>query len=215
MSTAADAPVKAGEPELAPPASARVADRSGSTFLVVLAMIGVFVAMAAVVTPGLVGALEFQRIEESAGRLERYDRAIGKFAVDVSSNPGTITQLTRQIVSTDLNSCGLLYNNRQLKLDDGPWMGPYVMRVVPSNGLLPLGIGTIQNQLIRDPILAANKNDSGNLIIRVGDVELRSAQALDLRIDGAVDATTGKVRWGVVDAESFVTLDYTIPITGC
>lgn len=215
MSRAADAPVTAGRSDLAPAASARVADRSGSTFLVVLAMIGVFVAMAAVVTPGLVGALEFQRIDQSANRLGRYDRAIGKFAVDVASNPGTIEQLTRQIVSSDSNSCGSAYNNRQLTVDDGPWKGPYVMRVVPSNGLLPLGIGTMQNRLIRDPAQAANRNDPGNLIIRVADVELRSARALDLRIDGAVDETTGKVRWGVVDAESFVTLDYTIPITGC
>jgi type II secretory pathway pseudopilin PulG len=215
MSRAADAPVTAGDASLALAASARVADRSGSTFLVVLAMIGVFVAMAAVVTPGLVGALEFQRIDESANRLGRYDRAIGKFAVDVSSNPGTIEQLTRQIVSSDSNSCGSAYNNQQLKLDDGPWKGPYVMRVVPSNELLPLGIGTMQNRLIREPALASNRNDPGNLVIRVADVELRAARALDLRIDGAVDATAGKVRWGVVDAENFVTLDYTIPITGC
>jgi type II secretory pathway pseudopilin PulG len=214
MSRAADVPVETGGSDRVPPGS-RAEDRAGSTFLVVLAMIGVFVAMAAAVTPGLVGALEFQRIEESANRLGRYDRAIGKFAIDVSSNPGAIEQLTRQIVTSDSNSCGLSYTNKQLKLDDGPWKGPYVMRVVPSNGLLPLGIGTMQNRLIRDPILALNKNDPGNLIIRVADVELRAARALDLRIDGAVDASTGKVRWGAVDAESFVTLDYTIPITGC
>lgn len=188
---------------------------AGSTLLAVLAMLAILAAAAATVLPGLVGVLQFERVERAAFALAAYERALGRFAADVAAYPGSIEQLTRQIVSTDVNSCGEPYRNRALKDDGTVWRGPYVTRVIPAHGEIPLEIGDLQNQMERDPVMAQNRNDPGELILHVSSTDLTEARELDIRVDGAADGAAGRVRWGPTDAEGLVALEYAIPVTGC
>lgn len=187
----------------------------GSAFLVVLAGIAILLATAATVVPAVVGVLEFERVHRAAAKLSRYERAVARFGTDVSARPGTIEQLTRQITSGDLNSCGEAYRNRELKDDGSVWGGPYIARLVPAHGELPLEIGDLQNQLVRDPPVARNDNDPGELVLRTTGVDQTDARALDLRVDGAADPAGGKIRWTGSDPAGLVTVEYSIQVTGC
>lgn len=191
-------------------------DRRGSTFIAVLAMIAIMLTLATVVTPSVVGVLEFERVDNAARRLAVYERAIGRFYTAVSSRPQALRQLTRQVVATDLNSCGELYRSVQLKDDGSVWAGPYLTRVAPSHGDLRLDIGVVKDTLIRTPLVATNNNDPGNLVIAVTSVQEHEARALDRRVDGTVSETNGKIRWVMPpDADGFVTVRYTMAVTGC
>lgn len=188
----------------------------GSTFLAVLAVIAVMVTLATVVAPGLVGVLEFERVDRAAKELAIHERSLSSFYTHVSVRPQTLGQLTRQIVGTDLNSCGQTYNNLQLKNDGSVWQGPYMTRVMPSHGDLRLDIGVVKNTLVRTPPVAANRNDPGVLAIRVTSVQVHEAEALDRRVDGGtVNSGAGKIRWDTADADGFVTLSYTMAVAGC
>lgn len=179
-------------------------------------MIAIMLTLATVVTPSVVGVLEFERVGNAAQSLGVYERAIGRFYTAVSVRPQALRQLTRQIVVTDLNSCGLTYNNVQLKDDGSVWAGPYLTRVAPSHGSLRLDIGIVKDTLVRRPPVAANPNDAGDLIIKVTVVQEHEARALDRRVDGAVNETAGKIRYVLpADADGFVTVEYTMAVAGC
>lgn len=188
----------------------------GSTFLVVLAVITVMITLATVIAPGLMGVLEFERVDRAAKELAIHERSLASFHTHVSARPQAMGQLTRQIVSTDLNSCGQTYNNQQLKNDGSVWQGPYMTRVMPSHGDLRLDIGVVKDTLVRTPAVASNKNDPGELAIRIMYVQQHEAEALDRRVDGGtVSSGAGKIRWGAADADGFVTVSYTMAVAGC
>ena len=179
-------------------------------------MIAIMLTLATVVTPSVVGVLEFERVDNAAQRLAVYERAVGRFYTAVSSRPQALRQLTRQIVATDLNSCGEVYRNVQLKDDGSVWAGPYLTRVAPSHGDLRLDIGVVKDSLVRTPPVAANNNDPGNRVIRVESVQEHEARALDRRVDGSVNEASGKIRWAMPpSADGFVTVEYTMAVTGC
>lgn len=198
------------------PVRSRAGAVEGSTFLGVLAVIAVMITLATVVTPGLVGVLEFERVDRAARELAIHERSLTNFHAHVSRRPQTLGQLTRQIVSTDRNSCGGTYTNQQLKNDGSVWQGPYMTRVMPSHGDLRLDIGIVKDTLVRNPPVANNNNHAGELAIKVMYVQSNEAEALDRRVDGgAVNQTAGKIRWGAADADGFVTVEYTMAVTGC
>jgi type II secretory pathway pseudopilin PulG len=182
-----------------------------------MAMIAVMLTIATVLVPSMAGVQAFKRVEDAAQTLAVYERAIANFHLGVSVRPNALRQLTRQVVITDLNSCGETYKNQQLKNDGSVWAGPYLTRVVPSHGDLPLDIGIVKDTLMRNPLIAQNRNDPGELIIRILYVQENEARALDRRMDGGTpNETSGRVQWvGPADADGFLTVEYTIPVTGC
>lgn len=196
---------------------ASTTDERGSTFVAVLAIIAIMITLATVITPGVVGVLEFERVDRAAKDLAIYERAVNNFYTHVSARPQSLRQLTRQIVSTDLNSCGQTYSSNQLKNDGSVWQGPYLTRVIPSHGDLRLEIGVVKETLVRVPGVAQNRNDPGDLKIRVAFVQEHEARSLDRRVDGgAADPAAGKIRWNPpADAEGFVEVEYTMAVTGC
>lgn len=203
-----------------PPPRRRVLlrERTGSTFIALLAMIAIMLTLATVITPSVVGVLEFERVDNAAKQLAVYERAIGRFYTSLSVRPQALRQLTRQIVSTDRDSCGEPYTNRQLKDDGSVWAGPYLTRVVPSHGDLRLDIGVVKDTLWREPPVARNNTHPGELIIRVDLVQENEARALDRRVDGGTaDHAGGKIRWDPppVGSDGFVTVEYTMAVTGC
>lgn len=180
----------------------------------IIVVLVIILGLAALVTPGVVGRLDQSRVDASAESLSALTTAIhdpsrgaGSFRRHVGVYPRRLTHLTRQIGTTEVNSCGVAYTST----DSAGWSGPYLNRVVPSTGV-PIGIGVVQDTLVRDP---TSGGTAPVLKIRVTSVALEDAQALDTRVDGVIDGAAGAVRWGAADGEGFVTLEYLMPVKNC
>lgn len=185
----------------------------GFSIMEVIVVLVILLGLAALVTPGVLGRLDQSRVDASAQSLEGLTTAIhdpsrggGSFRRHVGVYPRTLSHLTRQIGTTDVNSCGAAYT----ETDSAGWSGPYLNRVVPAAGM-PIGIGVVQDTLVRDASLLT----APVLKILVTSVALEDAQALDTRVDGIADSAAGAVRWGAADGEGFVTLEYLMPVKNC
>lgn len=174
----------------------------------------IVLGMAALVTPALMGRIDHSRVEAAAESLESMRTAIhdpsrggGAFRQHVGMFPSKVSHLTKGITTADRNSCGTLFTTAET----AGWRGPYLNRTVPATGV-PIGIGTVRDTLARDP---ATGGLAPVLRMHVDSVIIEDAAALDLIVDGVRDSTAGSVRWGALDAEGFVTLDYLLPVKNC
>lgn len=174
----------------------------------------IILGLAALVAPGLLGRLDRSRVDASAESLRGITTAIhdpgrgrGSFRRHVGMYPRAISHLTRQISTLDANSCGVAYTT----IDSAGWNGPYLNRTVPGTGV-PIAMGVVRDTLTRDPVSGGN---APVLRIHVDSVAIEDAGALDVRVDGVRDSTAGTVRWGPIDGEGFVTLDYLLPVKNC
>lgn len=174
----------------------------------------IVLGMAALVTPALMGRIDHARVEAAAESLESIRTAIhdprrggGSFRQHVGVFPSKVSHLTRQITLSDRNSCGTAYTSAETS----GWRGPYLNRTVPATGL-PIGIGIVRDTLPRDP---STGGTAPVIRVRVDSVIIEDAAALDLLVDGVRDSTAGSVRWGALDADRFVVLDYLLPLKNC
>lgn len=175
----------------------------------------IILGMAALLAPGFIGRVDQSRVDVSAESLQGVATAIhdpsrggGSFQQHVGAYPGRLSHLTRQILpSSDVNSCGFAYSSD----DSAGWSGPYLNRTVPATGV-PIGIGTVRDEITRD---SAFDGTSPVLRLHVDSVIIEDAGALDLVIDGVRDSAAGTVRWGAMDGDGFVTLDYLVPVKNC
>jgi prepilin-type N-terminal cleavage/methylation domain-containing protein len=179
---------------------------AGFTLVEVLVALAIMVMIAATVMPSVVGSIDRQRQDRALDALDALATAIGDFRTDVGVYPRSVVYLSQAIVSTDANSCGAVFGSTRAAL----WKGPYLSRIVPAAGL-PIFVGTLQSLLVRTPTTGGT---NPTLTMRVDNVLLADAEALDVKIDGAVGSTAGNIRWGTV-TNGTVTLDYARAISGC
>lgn len=191
---------------------------AGFSLVELLVTIVIMVTLAVVVTPGIVGARDTERVLSSARWLEDFadavhnpDSTAGSFRADIGRYPGALEHLTRQIQTEDVNSCGELYRPGDVIPDK--WRGPYLNRVVNASGF-PIGIGTVRNAMARD-----HDRTVRNSILRiyVDGVIIEDAMALDERVDLSDGSTSGTVRWNAaaIDPDGFVTVEYLMNVSGC
>jgi type II secretory pathway pseudopilin PulG len=174
----------------------------------------IILGLAALVTPGVLGRLDQSRVEASAKSLSGITTAIhdpsrggGSFRRHVGVYPRAVSHLTRQISVTDANICGVPYTLTEI----AGWNGPYLNRRVAGTGVL-IAIGMVRDTMSRDPAIGGT---APVLRIHVDSVAIEDAAALDERVDGVRDSLAGSVKWGPIDAEGFVTVDYLMPVKGC
>lgn len=162
---------------------------------VVLALVAVAVIAALAVMPNLAQARDQWRVERSLDRLIRLTdgpTAMLRFNGDLGNYPGAIQQLSRPITNLDRNLCGGTYSGDQV----GDWGGRYASRMYPGTGT-PLPIG-----LMRDTLEWV----APDLIVVITGVDEALARQLDRKVDGAMDGTTGRVRYGAADADGLLTV---------
>jgi prepilin-type N-terminal cleavage/methylation domain-containing protein len=190
----------------------------GFSLVELLVTVVILVTLAVVVTPSIVGARDADRVISSARWLDDFahgiynpDSTAGSFRADLRRYPGALEHLTRQIQTTDVNSCGVTYNPGDVIPDK--WRGPYLNRVVNTSGI-PIGIGTVRNQLTRDH---ASTVRNSVLRIHVDNVIIEDAMALDARVDLSDGEFSGTVQWDptTMDADGFVTVNYLMNVSGC
>lgn len=186
-------------------------NRAGFTLIELLVGLAIMVMIATVVAPVMLSSLDRARQEQGAAALTNLATAIGEFEEDVHEWPRSLTQLSEPITTSDVNSCGRVYQPG----DVSQWGGPYVDRLLAPTGL-PVFIGTAQNQLVRDPASQTKGGNWGVLRLVVQSVTPDDAAAVDREIDGAESSTSGTIQWTTPpDAQGFVTLSYVIPARGC
>lgn len=180
---------------------------AGFTLVEIVVALAIMVMMAVVVAPNLLSVLDRARVDKAQASLENLSTALVEFKDDVKENPGTLSQLSELIKTSDRNSCGSTYSPG----DVNKWDGPYTNRMIPETGV-PVGIGTAQNDLIRDPPSA----NWSTLQMEVPLVTETDAVDLNARVDGDASSTGGTVRWTTPpDPNGKVTLYYVTPIKGC
>ena len=177
-------------------------------------VLAIVLGLAALVTPGVLGRIDRSRVAASAGSLRGIATAIhdpspgrGSFKRHVGVYPGAVSHLTRPISTAQTSICGLAYT----AVNTAGWNGPYLNRTAPATGI-PIGIGVVRNAMTRDP---ASGGLAPVLRVHVDSVMIDDAGELDLEVDGVRDSTAGTVRWGAIDGEGFVTLDYLMPLKDC
>lgn len=184
---------------------------AGFSFIELIVALAIMLMLATVVAPVLLSALDKARIDTAKGSLQGFSDAIDAFEDDVKEHPGYLHQLTKNIShlpdSTD-NLCGIPYKNGTGKGGTATWNGPYLDRVIPGNGLIPVGVGVAQDQLSR----AGTTNKSGELRITVNQVSEEDARKLDDQIDGQDGGTRGTIRWS---GTGTVTMLYVKPSPRC
>lgn len=148
------------------------------------------------------------------------------FLQTVGAYPGTLSQLTVPITTSDRNSC-----NRPTDAYSGGavptkpanpgyvqgWAGPYYTMSFVPGGATQLSQGFVtQDSLIRIPSNPVNNPKgsewAGRLLIRMTNVSLADAQALDAAVDQIVDGASGTVRYPMTDPTS---ADYELRVSRC
>jgi prepilin-type N-terminal cleavage/methylation domain-containing protein len=189
----------------------RAGRRSAFTLVEVIVALAVILILAAVAVPQLGGFLDQKRVEETATLLDEISDALygpGSFQDNVGANASRLSFLSAPIVNGDDDSCGTNYSNGERA--DWPDGGPYVNFVIDPIDGLATPIGQAQDQLTRVT--------GGGTWLRItwpNTVTLADAQALDVHIDGALNAATGAVRWTPQAGTDMATLQYDVPVSGC
>lgn len=202
--------------------AARRRPRSGFALIAAIALIAVFAVLSLVVTANLSSVNQRNRIEEAADLLYRVETEIigapPSFNRHTFANPRFLSHLVDPITNTQQNSCNQNYPDSSVI----EWRGPY--HLIPRTVTLPffLSVGfEADNQTVRAPATApapTRQNPEpqpGTLFISMQNVDPSDAEALDVKVDGSISGTAGKVRYPTPLGSASVTVQYAIAIAGC
>lgn len=194
-----------------------LSSRPGFTLIEQLVALALILIIGAAAVPQVIASVDRARVDRAAASLKGLADATTAFNRDVKRHnaltpfPGKLTHLTSAIPSGtagETDVCGTTYDAGEAER----WQGPYLDRVIPATGL-PIGIGTIENQLIATPSV----NGGSLLTFVVVGATIEDALALNGRVDGnegAGAATEGTVRW-LDHGDGTVTLHYLRPVPSC
>lgn len=178
--------------------------RDGFTLVEILVVLAIGIVLAVAVLPGMIGAMDQSRVEQSAKSFHAMGEAIGSMWTDMEQYPGSLSDLSGPLGATDL--CGDAYAS------PGDWTGPYLSRTVAATGL-PLPIGTAGNTLTYSE-LPALAPEEYLLEITVAGASHEDARVLNAEVDADADSAAGAIRWGPV-SNGVVDLSYVRPVQPC
>jgi prepilin-type N-terminal cleavage/methylation domain-containing protein len=172
-------------------------------------------------------AFTLEKLRDAIARYNLGDRGDTSFTWRISGltnkrggiNPGALSQLTNQITSTSLNSCGVAYG----VVPPVNWLRNFYTQPITPGGTFKIADGFVANdQLVRynadgtlSTIATTDVLTPGTLAIVMPNVALADAQALVFRMEG--DTTRGNmsvVRF-TPSGDSPVTVSYHFAIHGC
>jgi prepilin-type N-terminal cleavage/methylation domain-containing protein len=213
----------------------------GVTLIEVIAAIAILVVLAtatvlSVEASSNVGG-ENERIDHAAFVLEKLRDAIARYNLgergDTSFtwrisgltnkrggiNPGALSQLTNQITSTSLNSCGLAYG----ATPPANWLRNFYSQPIATGGAFKIADGFIaKDQLVRynvdgtlSTINSADVLTPGTLAIVMPNVAISDARALALRMEGDQSGGSMSVVRFTPAGDAPITVEYHMAIHGC
>lgn len=190
-----------------PPATQPSQQRRGFALLAAIVLVAIFTVLATVITVNLSGDNDAKRIEKVADVLRRFeietDSSAPSFRIDVNKFPRRLSDLSIDIVSTDLGSCttGTYGTNATA------WNGPYHIFPVTTRGSYLIGPGFVANDLmVRSP---ANGSTAGTLAIVIPNVSLSDARMLGIAVDGVNTGVGPRVAFSSTDP---TTVSYRNPV---
>jgi hypothetical protein len=198
--------------------------RAGFTLIEMVGAGAILALLAAITIPQVMDALDKKRINDTHELLQEIQYAFtnsdqtgflnlvrsGANITQGGTIPGELAQLAQPISTTELNSCGVAFNNTAVTT----WRtyGPFLMRPVSPVDGLRTPIGNIQNALSRSPATTQGTFTSPAFIrLQFTSVDSLDALALDKEVDGALGATAGSVQYTYPPGGG-VTLFFVIPI---
>lgn len=182
--------------------------RSGFTLVEMIVVLAIIITLAAVILAQVANQTRRGGTAALAQDLNAVSTAVASFRSDVRRYPSSLAQLTRPLVTGDLDVCG----GNMPAVVRARWRGPYLQRAVPATGLRG-GDATILNPLLRDPA-SGNPFSAGTLFITAVNVDRDAATDLETQFDGNADFSGGTIRW-VSGGAAGDTLRFAIPVRGC
>lgn len=186
-----------------------MADRRGFTLLELVIVLVIMAALAAVITPQLLGRLNQGEAGAMTQNLRSLSTAIERFRADVGRYPDSIQHLVT-LPNTARDVCG----NPLPAAFRAQWSGPYLTRTVTTAGI-PTGSSTILRDVARTPASSSLAAPLGTLTVTANEVERTTAEALDRVFDGTTSLSAGTIRWTAGTAADRGWLYYDLPIRGC
>ena len=181
--------------------------RPGFTLVEILVTMAIVAILAGIMFPSLVNQIRSGEASSIASTADAVRDALLQYRADVRRYPTHLNQLTTPPTSaTDL--CGR--NVPSSYLDR--WKGPYLDRQVTTLGV-KAGDATVLDSLGRSPSTFA-VNTSGELHIRIQDVDSAVARQIENDHDTSSDFTIGTIRWADVSGGRGI-LSMVVPIRGC
>ncbi len=205
------------------------ARRDGAVLFEMVIALSIIVLISLASVSVLRAVSDKERFDVATRTLLQIDSAFAPFRTQVGVNPGKISHLATLITTSDSSPCAL-YTASHVggwpgTLQGGgppgtpPSGGPYINKVFPKDSFALQGIGTIHDDITRDPPAPGGTQRFHLLQFAVTGVQRADAVELNERIDGSADLDpaspsnlTGQLQWGEPDGLGFVTLDYRVII---
>jgi prepilin-type N-terminal cleavage/methylation domain-containing protein len=204
------------------------ARRRGFTLVEIVVALTILLVLGAIVIAADIRGTDRDRWLRAALVLDDIARAINKtevtrppfsFAQTVGANPSRLSQLTKPITNSELNSCKLVaFSGTQVS----NWRGPYYLRELPVNGNFKVETGFVtEDEMIRVPATGdpgpyspTSPPPPAALLIVMNNVAPEDAQGLAELVDGDATGTAGAVTF-TLSGSSPITVHYRVEITGC
>lgn len=190
--------------------------RRGFSVLEVMVSIAIIVTLAVVIVPSVDLLIEKARMDLIEDQLRKIEDGITNFRNKITTNPGRLYHLSRQITTADSSPCGA-YTNQEVNAWAGtpPTGGPYVNEAFPDGPIKIATFGTANPVLVRDPPTKGGTQAYAFLSYTISGVTRTDAVEINERIDGSADLDpaasdnlTGTIQWNAPDSAGFVTVTY-------
>ena len=187
--------------------TARVLPRAGFTLVEILVAMAIAAILAGIMFPSLINQIRSGEASSIASTADGIRDAILQYRADVRRYPTHLRYLTAPPSSAN-DLCGRNVPSDYL----GRWKGPYLDREVTTLGVRA-GDAIVLDSLGRSPSTFAT-NTTGELQIRIQDVDSSTARQIEDGHDTSSDFSIGTIRWTEVSGGVGI-LSMVIPVRGC
>jgi prepilin-type N-terminal cleavage/methylation domain-containing protein len=180
---------------------------AGFSLIEIIVVLAVVVALSAVLVPVVVSRIQQGEAASLGATLAAVRDAVFAYRTDVRRYPTHLRYLTEApVAATDI--CGRSVPAAYLS----SWQGPYLGRSISAAGI------EVANAIVLDSIgrspTTFNASTTGELLLRVQQVDSAVARRIERDHDTALDFGAGVIRW-TDDGNGRGTLHMAIPVRGC
>jgi general secretion pathway protein G len=181
--------------------------RRGFSLAELLVGMAIIALLAAVLIPAVAGQISKSDVTRTLQDLSAMRTGVEQFVADVRRYPGKLSHMTNPITNAQRDVNLVLYPATLVSR----WKGPYVGRDTSAgSGGFITGFGAIA----LDSLVRVTFQPGVNYAtVRIAGVTQADFDRMDVEIDGAVNATSGVLRWVTGGASGVDTVKFlTIPI---
>ena len=179
--------------------------RKGFSLAEILVALAILAALAAVLIPAVAGQISKSDATRTIQDITAIRTGIEQFVADVHRYPGKVSHLANLITTAQMDVNNATYPQSLVNR----WKGPYLGR-----DTLPGGYQTGFGAVVRDSLVRLTFQAGVNYAtVVIAGITQTDFNRIDIEVDGAVDATSGMLRWVTGGGSGVDTVKYlTIPI---